>query len=221
MKIGIIGTGHMARGIGPFWATVGHQVMYGSRDVDRAKQLAEDIGISVFAGSYQETLDFGDVVFLALPGKYAVDVLKSVQMPEKRILIDCMNPLFMSLDGYESLAEMVAEAVPGARVIKAFNSIAWYNLPKPSYEQVSASLFYCGDDPEAKTIVRDLGREIGYEPLDIGDLSGAKYMESIALLFRKIAYSGKGADIAFKFLDGQPDYSKSGKLSLRGQADEF
>jgi NADPH-dependent F420 reductase len=207
MKIGIIGTGNMGSGLGKQWAAKGHQVLFGSRDPQKAQALADSVGANASSGTYAEATQFGEVVLLAVPWRGVEDSLARAGSFTDKILIDCTNPMtpdYMSLlVGHTSSgAEEIARLAAGARVVKAFNHIyAQIIHSSPQFGAQNATVFYCGDDPAAKSTVAELIREIGFEPVDSGPLQNARYLEPLAEHMVRLAYAlGMGTDQALKLL---------------------
>jgi len=206
MNIGILGTGNIGSGLGKRWAESGHAVFFGSRTPEKAEALAKTIGHGALAGTYEQAAIFADVILLAFPWSACDDILSTCGALDGKILIDCINPLgkdYRSLTmGYEtSTAEEIAKRVPGAKVVKAFNSISdkVIRLGADFNGQI-ATAFYCGDDADAKKAVHELIASIGFEPVDSGELKNARYLEPMAALFINVAMNGQGSNIAFKLL---------------------
>ncbi len=98
------------------------------------------------------------------------------------------------------IAEEIAKRSPDARVVKAFNSIYFENLEKPQYGATKAGSFFCGDDDQAKAVVAQLSRDIGFDPVDCGPLTNARLLEPLAVLWMQLAFGGNETDIAFALL---------------------
>ena len=205
MNIGIIGTGNMGGTLGGLWAKGRHKVFFGSRDPRKAAGLTRAIGENVGSGSYADAAQFGEVVLLATPWWATAKALKAAGSLEHKILIDCTNPYKQDFSGFvedlnSSAAEQVALWAPGAKVVKAFNSVHFAVFKNPRFGQLNATMFYCGDDPEAKGVVADLGKGIGLDPVDCGPLRIAKMLEGLAGLWVHLAFNQGQNDTAFKLL---------------------
>jgi NADPH-dependent F420 reductase len=203
MKIGIIGTGNMGSGLGKLWAGQGHEVMFGSREPDRAKELAGSIAGNVRGGSYAEAAAFGDSVLLAVPWQGVEESVAACGSLADKILIDCTNPMtpdYMQLVVGHSTsgAEEIAKMASGAKVIKAFNHVyAQIIHSSPEFGNRKANVFIAGDDAEAKQSVANLIQDVGFEPVDSGPLQNARYLEPLAELCVQLAYAlGMGTDQA-------------------------
>jgi predicted dinucleotide-binding enzyme len=165
MKIGILGSGSVGGALGKRWAGAGHQVLFSSRrpEGDEMKALLAEAGPNARAGSTQEAAAFGEVVVLAVPSNGVEALLNELGDLGGRVLIDATN----RFDG-RSAGQEVLRLAKNARVVKAFNTIGWEVMENPQFGEANASLFYAGDDAEAKRIVAQLAAEIGFDPIDMG-----------------------------------------------------
>ena len=208
MKIGIMGTGRVGTTLGRRWAEAGHDVLFGSRDPqsERVRSLLETIGNGVSAAGPQEALRHGEVVVLAIPWNQALRILKEASGLTGKIVVDCINPLTDDFQGIAlgfdtSAAEQIALAADGAHVVKAFNTVSTATMEDPVYAGQRASMFYCGDDAEAKQVIGTLAEQLGLEAVDAGPLKIARYLEPLAMLYIHLAVrEGWGANCAFKIL---------------------
>lgn len=205
MKIGVIGNGNMGGALGRLWASRGHEVMFGSRNPEAVKTMA-GITPNVNSGSIADTARFGETILLAVPWQGVENALHLAGPMSGKILIDCTNPLsenFMSLvlGFHTSAAEEIAKMAPDARVVKAFNTVASGVLSRPRFDEMDATVFYCGDIAEAKKVVAGLIKELGFEAVDAGPLKNARYLEPMAEMFLQLSFGqGMGADMAWKLL---------------------
>jgi 8-hydroxy-5-deazaflavin:NADPH oxidoreductase len=123
-----------------------------------------------------------------------------------KIVIDCNNPLLPDLSGLtmghtDSCGEMVAHWAKGARVVKTLNTTGSGNMLDPRYGHEALSMFLCGDDADAKKVVTGLVAELGFEPVDAGPLTQARYLEPLAMLWISMAYGlGQGPNFGFRVL---------------------
>jgi predicted dinucleotide-binding enzyme len=136
MRIGIIGIGNMGRVLGLRWARGGHQVLFGSRDLGKAKAAAASSPGSAQAGDFDAAAAFGEVVLYTIRDHFPSSVLRKPQVLSGKIVIDCNNSAILGIDipdriavpaftsPHRFLAGRAARAdVPGARVVKAFNTM--------------------------------------------------------------------------------------------------
>ncbi|MER5885886.1 NAD(P)-binding domain-containing protein [Streptomyces sp. NPDC001941] len=201
MRIGVLGTGNMADALATHWARAGHHVLVGGRDVAKAELRAARIGGGARAGGLREAAEFGrDAVLAALPyGAGAFVVRELGAALEGTALVDCSNPVgpgFRLLtESGPSAAHQLADAAPGARVVKAFNLChedVWRMRP-PVFGGRPLAVPLCGDDEEAVERVRVLVRDVGCTPVNGGGLDRAGQLEATAALFIAL-WVGEGAD---------------------------
>ncbi len=177
MKIGIIGAGTVAQTIAKHVLPFGHEVMLSNtRGPDSLAPLVKELGPGASAGIPQQAAE-RDIVVLAVMWWHAQAALFSIPDWKGRILVDATNrvagisPLTLGDTSGRTSSEIVADLAPGARVVKAFNSVpmSWisdFTPPKPR-----TVLFISGDDGEAKKPVHDLIEEIGFTCVDLGSLA--------------------------------------------------
>lgn len=208
MRIAVIGTGRVGSVLGRRWARAGHTVVFGSRRPDSAsvRELLDDAGSAASAASPAEATAQADVVVLAVPGSGAEEVAVSLGDLAGKILVDCTNPIVaggggLSVGFDDSGAERIARVVPGARVVKAFNTTGSANMADPIYPSGPLSMFVCGDDPEARAVVSELAEELGFDAVDSGPLRSARYVEPLAMLWITLAYPlGNGPDVGLALI---------------------
>lgn len=208
MNIGIIGSGNVGSGLGTIWAKKGHKVMFSfSRDQEKLKALALT-GQNSSAGSPAEAVRDSDVLLLSVRWGNVEEALKAAGPLQNKILIDCTNPLTQDLSELAvghvtSAAEEIAKMAPGAKVVKAFNSVFAdiYHSESRLFGSRMPTMFYCGNDDGAKTTVVELIRETGFEPMDAGPLRSARYLEPLAMLMIQLGYGqGMGTNIALNLI---------------------
>jgi predicted dinucleotide-binding enzyme len=200
MKIGIIGTGNMGRALGLGWARVGHEVLFGSRDLNKAKAIAADGRGSTRAGDFDAAAAFGEAILYTIRDRFPSSVLKKPQALSGRIVIDCNNSAILGLDVPDpgnrpgihfstpvpSHAERLAADASGAHVVKAFNTMASQviELDHDELAPRRVSVFLCSDDARAKSVVKKLAEELGFIGVDCGELERAQFLESVGDFIR-------------------------------------
>jgi 8-hydroxy-5-deazaflavin:NADPH oxidoreductase len=199
MNIGIIGTGFVGGVMGKVWLGKGHDIMFSSRDPesDKVKTLLAEVGGNARAATLEEVVAFADVLALAVPGNTVEEALAPIADYHGKILIDATNRFGASAT---SSGEDVARYAKNARVVKALNTIGAEQYANPTFEGQAASMFFCGDDAEAKTVVAHLLEDMGFAPIDCGPLSNARLLDSMAQLWVYLMRAGYGREIAFKLL---------------------
>lgn len=199
----------MGGGLGLLWAAAGHEVMFSDcPGVDKPRELAELAGTGVCAGTTAEAAQFAEVVLFAPPWSAYRDALTSCGPLGGKTLIDVINPLTPDLSGMDicpasSASEEIAKLAPGARVVKAYNTLP-AGLLHSGKELLGGdvpSVFFCGDNPEAKRIVEQLIRDSGFDPVDAGALTSSRYLEPMGLLLIKVVFAmPQPKDVALRLL---------------------
>ncbi len=202
--IAVIGTGQVGAALGPEFAALGHQIVYGSRDPAResVKELVARTGHSATATTPPEAAATADIVVLAVPGMMVEAVTRSLGDLSGKIIIDPTNPLVTREDGLMDLGvdtsngEIIQAAAPDAYVVKAFNTLNWKTMVDPGSSGGPVSIPLVGDSVQAKAKVAELVEGMGLEPIDVGPVRHARYVEGMLILW-----------INNQFVDGQPfDY---------------
>jgi 8-hydroxy-5-deazaflavin:NADPH oxidoreductase len=197
----------MGTGLGRQFAAGGHEVIVGSRDPDRARAKAAEIGAAGH-GTYAEAVAQADAFLLAVNWWDIEETFPKLGNVEGKILIDCTNPYTDNTYstpadlGGRSAAEVIQERLPGARVVKAWNHVyAQIVNSSPEFDGQAASVLLASDDAEAKEPVAALARDAGYDPVDAGPLWDAVNVEKVAGVMVTIAYVvGAGFDQALKII---------------------
>jgi predicted dinucleotide-binding enzyme len=198
MKIAVIGAGNVGGTLGKRWAKAGHEVTFAARDPADTKivSLVRESGPSARAASVPEAVRQAAVVILAVPWENAQEAVRAAGDLRGRILIDATNPVPLTPEGLRqgllighstSGAEEIARWTQGARVVKAFNTTGWQNMADPRYGSQGLSMLLCGDDAQAKKGAAELAQELGFEPVDVGPLRSARYLEALAMLWIDMA----------------------------------
>ncbi|MCX4151589.1 MULTISPECIES: NADPH-dependent F420 reductase [Paraburkholderia] len=178
MKIGILGAGFLGRAIATVAKNHGHEVMI-SNFRDPRTLISTGAALGCALGTAEEAAKFGDVVVVTVPFSN-IDALPVAALDGK-IVIDTCN-YYPDRDGHiEALesrstttSQMLATALPGAKVVKAFNAILAKDLEtdgKPADAPNRRALPFAGDDERAKHVVSGLLDQFGFDPVDAGALA--------------------------------------------------
>ena len=203
MKIAVIGAGNMGSAFVKQLTRVGHDVTITSRDGTKAAKVAAAYPGAKVVTAASAALG-ADAVVLATGFGDAIAALRSLGDLRNKVVIDITNPLtadYMGLTiGHEtSAAEEIAKAVPGAEVVKSFNTIFAQVLAEGADfgNGRKASVFVASDSPRAKQTARAVAESLGYEVIDAGALKNARYLEPLAGLNIYLGYgAGLGTSIA-------------------------
>jgi 8-hydroxy-5-deazaflavin:NADPH oxidoreductase len=212
MKIGIIGSGNVGGALGGRWAKLGHEVIFGTRNPQGSdvQQLAAKASGKTSVATLADAAREGDVVLLSTPWPATQQIVAGLGDLNGKILIDATNPLLPDLSCLThgtttSGGEQVAGWARGAKVVKAFNTVGANIMANPSFDGHKPVMFYCGDDAEAKQVVKKLIDELIFEAMDAGPLTQARLLEPFALLWISMALvQGLGQDFAFELLRRSP-----------------
>jgi 8-hydroxy-5-deazaflavin:NADPH oxidoreductase len=211
MKVGVLGSGHVARTLAGGFLKHGHQVTMGTRD---ASKLAEWARTSPGAaiGSFAEAARFGEVVVLAVNGAAASEVLRAAGSSNLsgKTVIDVTNPIadappdngvpkyFTNLD--ESLMERLQRECPGAYFVKAFNQSNYSRMVNPQFAEGRPTMFICGNNEAAKETVAGILDQFGWEAEDMGSIEAARAIEPLCMLWVARYLLRNKVDHAFKLL---------------------
>ncbi len=210
MKIAIIGHGNVGGALADRLQRLGHDVTVATnhRESDSlARLLAKNADVRVAAPD--EAAGSADVVVLATPFRVAGDVLEPLAASlVGKILIDCTNPVGPGVthglgDG-RSGTEAIQALVPGAHVVKAFNTYGYENLEDSRYPDynVRPVMMLCGADRDAKRVVALLAEQLGWRPLDVGGIEQALHLEHMTLLWvRMVRVDGHSPHMVWAMLE--------------------
>ncbi|HEY9010324.1 MAG TPA: NAD(P)-binding domain-containing protein [Devosia sp.] len=189
MTIAILGTGNMGRGL--------------------AKRLDGKANVVVGSRSegpdYAEAVKAADIVVLAMPYAAALEQAKTLDLAGK-VVVDMSNPITpdfaaLTIGHTTSAAEEIAKAAPGAKVVKAFNTIFASLFDQPVTETEKVPVFVAGNDETAVEKVADLAHKAGFAVEKVGGLDGARLVEPVGMLNIRLGYGlGQGTSIAPKWV---------------------
>jgi len=209
MKLAVIGSGNIGKSIGSWASKKNYEVIFSARNQQHAEDAAREAGKHASAADVQEAVEMADVVLLAVPYDAVKDVLAKVgpQLKDK-VLIDATNALTEDYSGLKlgfttSAAEEIAKQAPEAKVVKAFNTVfaSVFASQNPMIKGQPITVFYAGDDPDAKNKVTDLIGKMGFGSVDAGPLKAARNLEPLALLNIGLGYGmGHGTSAGFSYV---------------------
>jgi 8-hydroxy-5-deazaflavin:NADPH oxidoreductase len=203
MRIAFIGVGNVGAPLADCLQKLGHQVAIAARDPQsQTVQSALNRNPALLVQSPSDAVESSDVVFLVTPFsaiESALTPLRSVL--SGKILVDCINPvganLSHALQSHSSSSEIIQQLVPDVRVVKAFTIYGYENFEDnqyPGYGDLKPAMLIAGDESNAKSVVADLCQQLGWEPIDTGNIDMSLHLEHMALLWIKMArVQGMGA----------------------------
>lgn len=198
--IAMIGTGSVGGALGPRFAGLGERIVYGSRtpEAERIAALVERTSAGTKALAPEAAARACGTIVLAVPFSAVEPLLRSFGNLDGKLIIDVTNPLGVSAGREVAIevpagsgGELVQSLAPGARVVKAFNTIYYTKMAVPATAGGPVSVLISGDDAAAKARVAKLASGIGFEPVDVGGLRTARYTEAMALLLVSRLVSGQ------------------------------
>ena len=194
MKIGILGSGDVAKTLAAGFLAHGHAVTMGTRKPAKLDNWLAAHGAAK-VGSFADAARFGQLVVLAVKGSAAAQVLGAADAANLsgKTVIDTTNPLadappangvlrfFTDLN--DSLMERLQREFPDVHLVKAFNSVGHARMVNPNYAQGKPTMFICGNDEAAKKAVAGILDQFGWEVADMGAAEAARAIEPLCMLW--------------------------------------
>ncbi|HEY9443010.1 MAG TPA: NAD(P)-binding domain-containing protein [Gemmatimonadales bacterium] len=209
-KVGILGSAVVGQTLAQGFKQHGYEVRIGSRTPAKLASFTESSGIP--AGTFEAVGAWGELLVLAVHGMAAQEalILAGAKNHRGKIVIDTTNPLTRDppVDGVvkvftgpnESLLERLQAAFPETRLVKAFNSVGSARMVNPVYAGGRPTMFFCGNDAEAKAAVAEILKRFGWDPADMGTAAGARAIEPLCQLWCIPGFRENHWTHAFKLL---------------------
>lgn len=208
MRIGVIGSGLMGSKLGTILTRAGHDVVFSyARSESKLERIAKEAGSRARPGTPAEAAD-ADAILLAIHWSRLDDALEQAGSMVQKIVVTCSLPMTkndsrMTLGLTTSGAETIAARRRKAHVVSAFStapSEVLLSVFERRNRKTRPDLVFCGDHKGAKRTAATLIRDVGFNPVDLGELTAARYIEPFSLLLAEIAYKGSaGAELAYRF----------------------
>ncbi|GAP38555.1 NAD(P)-binding domain-containing protein [Piscinibacter sakaiensis] len=203
MQISILGAGNVGLALAGALLRAGEPVTIGVPEPARHADAVAALGPQARLTTSDDAVARGELVILAVPYAAALSIAQARADWQGRVLVDATNPLAPGLAGLSlgtttSGAEEVAARAAGARVVKAFNTTGAENLADSRYAQGRPMMPVAGDDAAARQQVLALAARLGFDAVDMGPLSAARYLEPLAMVWIHLAFrQGQGRRFAF------------------------
>jgi predicted dinucleotide-binding enzyme len=192
-KIGIVGSGRIGGNLGILLAKAGYEILYSSRHPDTLRDLVKTAGPKACAGTVAEAIAFGDVIVLSLPLKALPELdAETKEALKGKIVIDTSNP-YPERDGVIAeearkepggMGTFVARLLPGARIVRAFNTVYSEDLKKTVNDRgEKIGIPIAGDDQEGLKAAEELVERVGLDPVVVGGLSTSKLFDVGAAVY--------------------------------------
>jgi predicted dinucleotide-binding enzyme len=209
MHISILGSGLMGGKLGTIFARAGHDVVFSySHSERKLKRLAREARGHARAGTPREAALNADALLLAVHWSRVADALRQAGDLSGKVIVSCSLPMnahdtALAVAHTLSDAEALARKARKANVVSAFSTVPsevlFHVFAAKRRTRRRPTLMYCGDDEDAKGVAATLIRDVGFEPVDAGQLRIARYLEPFSLAMAQLAYEGiKGPEIAYR-----------------------
>lgn len=201
MRIGLLGTGGVGQTLGTKLASLGNEVMMGSRQAKNERALAwvAQAGSQASEGTFADAARFGEIAINATSGSASLAALEMAGADNLagKLLIDVANPLdfsqgmppVLTVCNDDSLGEQIQRALPDARVVKTLNTVNSDVMVDPGVVPGDHTIFVCGNDADAKREATALLESFGWSResvLDLGDITAARGMEMYLPLWLRL-----------------------------------
>jgi predicted dinucleotide-binding enzyme len=194
MKIGILGSGDVAKALAGGFLKYGYEVTLGTRTAGKLADWAQK-NPKAKTGGFDDAAKFGELVVLAVKGTAASEAIRAAGPTNLsgKTAIDATNPIadappvngvikfFTTLD--ESLMERLQKEFPEVRFVKAFNSVGNAFMVDPKFKGGKPTMFICGNDKAAKRTVGGIVEQFGWEVSDMGSMEAARAIEPLCMLW--------------------------------------
>jgi len=211
MKIGVLGSGDVAKTLAGGFLKHGHEVKVGSRTPDKLAEWAAKSSPGSI-GTFAEAAAFGELIVLAVKGTAAADVLRLAGFHNLagKTVVDACNPiedappvngvLRFFTDINESLMEQLQSEFDDAHFVKAFNSVGAAFMVNPQFKEGKPTMFIAGNDEAAKKQVSAILDQFGWEIADMGKAEAARAIEPLCMLWCIPGFTRNQWTHAFKLL---------------------
>lgn len=210
-KIGIIGSGQVAQTLGNGFLKHHYEVMLGSTNIEKLTDWKEKGGEHAHVGTFEDAAKFGNIVVLAIKGKYASPMIEKAgpQNLLGKTVIDVTNPIadappengvlrfFTNLD--ESLMERLQTRFPGIHFVKAFSCVGNSFMVNPTFPE-KPTMFICGNNDAAKKDVTHILDIFGWDTADMGKATAARAIEPLCMLWCIPGFMNNSWNHAFRLM---------------------
>jgi hypothetical protein len=211
-RIGIVGSGIVGQTLANGFVKHGYDVMIATNTASKREELKSKTNGKAKIGSFEEAAKFGEVVVLATKGVAAEAALKAAGMANLtgKTVIDTTNPIadapplngvlqYFTLQN-ESLMERLQKLAPEARFVKSFSCIGNAFMVNPDFNGVKPTMFICGNHEGAKSEVKTILDQFGFDVADMGAVEAARAIEPLCILWCIPGFLSNSWTHAFRLL---------------------
>jgi len=203
MNIAIIGTGNVGGALATKWAAAGHQIFLGVQDTAnfKGKELLNNANTSVH--TVQDAVQQAEVILLATPAKFTIEVAQSLGDTTGKVIIDAMNIVMnQGPQGFNNTTDAILANTQTKDVVKCFNTTGFNNMINPIYNNTALDMFVAGDSEKGKQIATQLALDCGFATCyNVGGNDKFYLMEQYAWFWINLAmFQGQGREIGFKLM---------------------
>lgn len=211
-KIGILGSGIVAKVLAKGFLKHGYEVFLGTRDVSKLSELKDKAGV----GSFTDAAQFGQIIVLAGKGTAAEEIisLAGISNLNGKTIIDTTNPISEAppengvlkffTDFNESLMEKLQKYCPDGKFVKCFSCVGNALMVDPDFGGAKPTMFICGNDDKAKSEVQEILKDFGWEYADMGKAESARAIEPLCILWCIPGFLRNEWSHAFRLLKNYP-----------------
>ncbi|SHL49085.1 hypothetical protein SAMN05444266_103500 [Chitinophaga jiangningensis] len=217
MKIGILGSGPVGLSLGKGLIQTGHHVTVGTRNPAREalQQWAKQQGERVAIGTFRHAAEFGEMILICTSwtGTQKAIEAAGIWNFKAKTVVDVTNPvdgkgpdeygrLTLMIGHKHSAGEQIqAWLPPDASVVKALSCIGHEHMLQPNFEEGTPTMFIAGNNPEAKQLVTELLKEMGWDDVaDVGRIEMSRNIEPLSVLWTAYGFLNNSRGHAFKLL---------------------
>lgn len=209
-KIGILGSGQVARVLAKGFVDAGYDVMMGTRELTKLEEFKSEVAVKV--GSFENAAVHGEIIILAVKGSVANSAiaLAGIDHLSDKLIIDTTNPIsdlppvngvlnyFTTMD--DSLMEQLQRQAPRAHFVKCWNSVGSAFMIHPNFDGGRPTMFICGNSEAAKKETTQILHDFGWDAEDMGKAESARAIEPLCILWCAPGFLRNQWTHAFKLL---------------------
>jgi len=203
MNIAIIGTGNVGGALATKWAAAGHQIFLGVQDTANFKGKELLINANTSVHTVQDAVQQAEVILLATPAKFTIEVAQSLGDTSGKVIIDAMNIVMnQGPQGFNNTTDAILANTQTKDVVKCFNTTGFNNMINPIYNNTALDMFVAGDSEKGKQIATQLALDCGFANCyNVGGNDKFYLMEQYAWFWINLAmFQGQGREIGFKLI---------------------